>query len=314
MDTFVYPDQDLRFGDRPVATLGNFDGVHLGHQGAIEQVLARANELGVPSVVVTFEPHPVSVLRPEMAPRRILSADQKTRVVASYGINRLVTIRFTDSFSQTEPPDFVSEFLVSRLGVSELVLGANFRFGRSRSGDLESLSALGAKFGFRVHTLSPSLYEGSMISSSRIRQVLASGELEKATAMMGRAYFVEGTVIRGDGRGRPLGFPTANLDLLGDLLVDDGVYVTSTEVDGHKYKSMTHLGTRPTFGVNERAVETHLLGYDGDLYGSTLKLSFYSRIRGTIAFDSPDQLVEQLERDRAQVLGYFAEPGRNLGL
>lgn len=312
MKIFSYPDVDLRFDDRPLATLGNFDGVHLGHQAAMALLRERASLSGSPSMVITFEPHPVSVLRPESAPKRLMTAEQKAEAIAAEGVDRLIIVRFSQEFSKMAPREFVADFLVGSLGVSELVLGGNFRFGTARSGDLATLRGFGAEFGFSVHEVSPSIVSGEMISSSRIRASILSGELDGAAAMLGRPYFVQGIVVAGDGRGRTIGFPTANLEVNGDVLVEDGVYVTSTEFEGQKHQSMTHLGHRPTFGVTERAIETHLLNFDANLYGKKLTLSFFDRIRGTVAFDSADALRNQLMRDQSQVRSYFAQTGRNL--
>ncbi len=314
MEVAHYPDLDLPAGSRPVVTLGNFDGVHLGHQRAMELVNERARVLGSPAIAITFEPHPVSVLRPDVAPGRILTPEQKQEVVASFGLRWLLVIGFTRSFSRIEPEAFVREVLVDKLGVSELVLGENFRFGHDRAGDLDFLRAQGEVNGFAVHRVEPSLFQGEMISSSRIRRTLQAGRVEDAASMMGRAYFVDGAVVRGDGRGEKLGFPTANLQVEGDMLVDDGVYVSEARVADHLFRAMTHVGRRPTFAVDERAVETHLFDFSDEVYGSRVRLYFHRRIRGTIAFDSPEALRDQLEKDRATALAYFDDSGRNLVL
>ena len=204
--------------------------------------------------------------------------------------------------------------LVEKLRVRELVLGENFRFGRGRSGDLDALRKLGERYGFVVHQLEASIHKGAMISSSRIRETLRGGQVDEAGAMLGRPFFVEGEVIEGDGRGRLMGFPTANIKMDGDLLLDDGVYVTDAVIDAgnDRFAGMTHVGRRPTFGLEERMVETHLFDFDRQLYGAKVRLYFHCRVRGTVAFDSAEALKQQLERDREAARAFFRDTGRNL--
>jgi riboflavin kinase/FMN adenylyltransferase len=312
MRVSFYPNVDLRQNVRPAVTLGNFDGVHLGHRRDMELLKERAKALGAEAVVVTFEPHPVSVLRPTEAPGRILTPKLKQEVIASLGVDHLVIIHFTREFSQITAEEFAEQVLAGKLRVAELVLGANFRFGRGRSGDLGSLRELGKRLGFVVHQVEASEYKGEVISSSRIRKCLQAGAVEEAGAMLGRPYFLEGTVVPGDGRGRRMGFPTANVKVDGDVLVDDGVYVTSATIKGEQRKGMTHVGRRPTFGLEERTVETHLFDFDRDVYGATLRIHFHLRIRGTQRFSSAEELEGQLRRDQEEALGFFRGPGRNL--
>ena len=312
MKTTYFPNIDLPEGSRPAVTLGNFDGVHVGHQRAMELLKACAEKRDAPAVAVTFEPHPVSVVRPDQAPKRILTPELKQEVLASTGLDQLVVIHFTPEFSRIEPRAFVQDVLVDKLRVSELVLGENFRFGRARAGDVGSLGALGEHHDFVVHVVEASVYEGEIISSSRIRSALAAGDVEPAAAMLGRPYFLPGVVIRGDGRGRLMGFPTANIQVEGDVLVDDGVYVTSMRMGDDVCQGMTHVGRRPTFGLDERTVEIHLFDFDREIYGDAVRLYFHARVRGTVAFESADALKAQLERDRQQAVAFFREAGRNL--
>ncbi len=307
MKVSYYPDVDLRPGARPAVTLGNFDGVHLGHQRAFALLKERARTLGAPSVAVTFEPHPVSVLRPAHAPKRILTPKLKEELIAALAIDHLVVIHFTEEFSRATAEEFVSRVLVEKLGAAELVLGANFRFGRGREGDLESLRKLGEKHGFVVHQVDAEAYKGEIISSSRIRRALEEGAVDEAAAMLGRPYFVEGVVVRGDGRGKRMGFPTANLNVEGDVLAEDGVYVTEATVAGATLPGMTHVGRRPTFGLEERTVETHLFDFDRDLYDSRIRLHFHRRLRGTVKFSSADALQERLRLDREEARAILRE-------
>ena len=305
MRVSYYPDVDLRGSARPAVTLGNFDGVHLGHQRALALLKERARALQAPAIAVTFEPHPVSVLRPDNAPKRILTPKLKEELIGAQSIDHLVVIHFTREFSRISAEEFVSRVLVEKLQVAELVLGANFRFGHGREGDLQSLRNLGERFGFVVHQVEASEHGGEIISSSRIRRSLEEGAVEEAAAMLGRPHFLEGDVVRGDGRGKLMGFPTANLKVDGDVVVADGVYVTEATVAEALVPGMTHVGRRPTFGLEERTVETHLFDFDRDLYDTRIRLHFHHRIRGTVRFSSAEALQEQLRLDREQALRHL---------
>lgn len=309
-----YPDVDLPSRAQPAVTLGNFDGVHLGHQRAMELLKERAQALDAPAVAVTFEPHPVSVVRPEQAPKRILTPELKQEVLAGLGLDLLVIIHFTEEFSRIEPSAFVERVLVDKLHAAELVLGGNFRFGRGRSGDLDALRALGERHGFVVHQIEASSHDGTIISSSRIRESLMDGAVEEAGLMLGRAFFMQGTVIKGDGRGRLMGFPTANVKVEGDVLLGDGVYVTDAIIDGERHHGMTHVGRRPTFGLEERMVESHLFDFDREIYGALARLYFHQRVRGTVAFESAEALKARLEQDEQEARSFFRGRGRNLVL
>ena len=314
MNISSYPEVDLASQARPVVTLGNFDGMHLGHQRIMALLVERGEKLSVPTVAVTFEPHPISVLRPEMSPKRILTVEQKRELLEETGIDLLLVIEFTVEFSHQEPEAFVREVLYEKLHASELVLGTNFRFGRGRAGDLDTLRSFGGKFEFEVRQVEPALDDDEIISSSRIRSALADGALSDAAAMLGRPYFVDGKVVKGDGRGKGLGFPTANLAVVGDLLMADGVYATSARLGGRVHQSMSHVGHRPTFGIERRTVETHLFDFSEEVYGSPIRLFFHERLRGTIAFDGPDALKQQLAQDQEDAGAFFRGPGRDLVL
>jgi len=314
MKVSYYPEIDLPSDARPAATLGNFDGVHLGHQAIMNELKARAQAREQPAVVVTFEPHPISVLRPGVAVQRILNAEQKQEIIAELGLDHLMIVRFTADFSMKAPGSFVREVIHERLHAAELVLGTNFRFGRRRAGDLEILRSLGCRYDFTVLEVESALQGEKLISSSLIRGLLAEGKAEEAAAMLGRPYFVDGTVVKGDGRGRLIGFHTANLEVNGNLLLDDGVYVTSARVKDRLLAGMSHLGGRPTFGVDSRAVETHLFDFSEEIYGSPLRLYFHDRIRATVAFSEPAELRRQMGIDRDRALAFFRGPGGNLVL
>jgi riboflavin kinase/FMN adenylyltransferase len=280
----------------------------------MDELKARARALEAPSVAVTFEPHPISVLRPEAAPQRIQTPEQKQETLARIGIDELIVVPFTPEFSRLEPEEFVQSVIVDKLHAAELVLGHNFRFGHGRVGDLDTLRAFGRRLGFVVHEVSPATSGEEMISSSRIRRALGNGEVRQAAAMLGRVYFVDGRVVKGDGRGRLIGFHTANLELTGSLLADDGVYVTSARVGDVYHHGMSHVGRRPTFGLESRTVETHLFEFSKEIYGEWLRLYFHERVRGTVRFRGPEELKLQLAADRDQALQFFRDHGQNLVL
>ncbi len=314
MNVSFYPEVDLASNQRPAVTLGNFDGVHLGHQRIMKLLVERGEKLSAPTVAVTFEPHPINVLRPDMAPKHILTPEQKRELLGETGIDLLLIIEFTLEFSHQEPEAFVREVLYEKLHASELVLGVNFRFGRSRAGDLDTLRSFGSRFDFEVRRVEPALDDDEIISSSRIRRALAGGAVTVAAAMLGRPYFVDGNVVKGDGRGKGLGFPTANLALAGDPLVADGVYATSARLGGSVHQGMSHVGRRPTFGIERRSVETHLFDFSEEVYDAPIRLFFHERLRETIAFEGPEALKQQLARDQEDAWAFFRGPGRNLVL
>lgn len=314
MNVSFFPEVDLASSERPAVTLGNFDGVHVGHQSIMKLLVERGEKLSVPTVAVTFEPHPISVLRPDMAPKRILTPEQKRELLGKTGIDLLLIVEFTLEFSHQEPEAFVREVIYEKLHASELVLGMNFRFGRGRAGNLDTLRSFGGAFDFVVRRVEPALEDDEIISSSRIRHKLADGAVTAAAAMLGRPYFVDGKVVKGDGRGKGLGFPTANLALEGDLLVADGVYATSARLGGNLHQGMSHVGRRPTFGIERRSVETHLFDFSEEVYGAPLRLFFHERLRETIAFDGPEALKQQLVQDQEDAGAFFRGPGRGLVL
>lgn len=314
MKISFYPEVDLTSSVRPAVTLGNFDGVHLGHQSIMKLLMDRGRALGAPTVAVTFEPHPVSVLRANQTPKRILTLEQKQEVLSAMGVDLLLIVAFTLEFSHKEPDEFVREVLFEKLHVAELILGANFRFGRGRAGDLDTLRSSGGEYDFEVREVEPAMRDDEMISSSRIRRSLSEGKVTDAAAMLGRPYFVDGKVVKGAGRGKPMGFPTANLEVSGDVLVADGVYATTARLGNRIQPGMAHVGGRPTFGIETRAVEAHLFELQENVYDEPLRLFFHRRLRGTVAFEGPEALRAQLTRDRKEAKEFFRGPGRDLVL
>lgn len=287
--------------DRPevVATIGVFDGVHLGHQALIHQIIAEASHLGVESACVTFAPHPEDVLRPQTEIAHLATLDDRLSLLKSLGVYEVVVFEFTPALSQLSPEEFI-DLLLERFRLRQLWIGSDFALGHNRSGGPDRLAEIGREKGFTIHQFPPVVIEGQTVSSSRIRQVLAGGHVEEAARLLGREYRLTGTVVEGDHRGFTLGFPTANLALNERLaLPADGIYAVWVQIGDEKdaHPGAASIGIRPTFGGGERRIEVYLIGFDGDLYGRDLSLEFVARLRGEERFDSPGALVAQMIED-----------------
>ncbi len=289
-----------------VATVGTFDGIHRGHRAVLSEVVRRGRAAGRPSLLVTFDPHPLEVVNPTAAPRLLTLADEKRALVAALGIERVEVIAFTTELARLGPEDFVRDVLRARFGMEELVLGYDHGFGRGRSGDVELVRRLGREDGFAVEVVPAVTDNGQPISSSLIRTAVAHGDLRSAARGLGRPYSLRGTVERGAGRGRTIGVPTINLTSPDPrkLLPPDGVYAVRVKLPGkgegekeQAHGGMMNQGARPTFGVHVRGLEIHLFDYDGDLYGATVTVEWVDRLRDTQTFPSRQALVDQIERD-----------------
>jgi riboflavin kinase/FMN adenylyltransferase len=305
----------LGSGGAPRATaasvaVGNFDGVHRGHQALVAAAVARSREGGGPAVVLTFDPHPARVLRPQAAPAALTTLAQKEELVAALGIDRLVVVPFDARLAALSPEAFAREVLQQALGARHVVVGESFRFGKGREGDPRRLEALGAGLGFAVEVVPPVLEGGRPISSSRVREALARGDVAEARRLLGRDYFVDGEVVRGDGRGRSIGVPTANLAPERQILPANGVYAARCrpgELGWHT--AAVNVGERPTFGGGRVRLEAHLLDFDGDLYGSRLRVAFHERLRGEQRFEGKDALVAQIRKDIDAARARLPRPG-----
>jgi len=287
-------------GDRgTVATVGTFDGVHRGHWTVLQEIRRRAEATGRRSVLVTFDPHPLRIVRPEHAPLNLTTPVEKKEILAESGLDWAVFVSFTEALSRYEPARFVREVLVDRLGVEELVIGYDHGFGRGRSGDADTLRAIGAELGFGVSVVSPVNVTGASVSSSRIRQAVALGHVEEAEDCLGRPYSLRGVVVRGDGRGRGLGFPTANLMVRGGekLIPAPGIYAVRGVTRSGTYPGALHLGPRPTFRGSPPTVELHVLDFEGDLYGESIRVDFIRYLREVRPFSSVAALVAQMQED-----------------
>jgi riboflavin kinase/FMN adenylyltransferase len=306
MEVIHFPeDQRPTRWSHPVLALGNFDGVHRGHRKILDRVMRVAGERGATSVVMTFDPHPPRIVRPDKAPPLLMTKAQKLDALAAAGLQGAAIIRFTAELSQWDPETFVRLVLVEWLRVSEVWVGANFLFGHDRAGNFSMLRVLGGRYGFRAEKIDPVRYKDFVVSSTRIRRLVAEGRVDEAGALLGHPYALDGTVVPGDARGRTIGFPTANLCTQNELFPPHGVYATTLKVDGVVHASVTNVGVRPTVDRSGRAVvETHVLGFDRDIYGAAVSVGFVQRLRDERAFESIDQLRAQIAADcgRARVL------------
>lgn len=307
METFRSLEAIPRVPDRTVLAIGNFDGVHRGHQAILHEVRKRAANLGAKSVAVTFDPHPVRVLRPEQAPKLITPLQQKLDLLAATGIDATVVIPFTSEFSQLSAVEFVRDVLLDSLHAAEVHEGDNFRFGHNASAGPAELTRLGHELGFAVVVQSALYVRGIQVSSSHVRRRIANGDMSTTRALLGRPFSIQSTPVRGRGIGARLTVPTINLAPYNELLPATGVYVTRTKIGAETFNSVTNAGHRPTFGDGVYTIESHLLEFrEIDLAPDTpLELCFLSRIRAERQFASSAALKEQILRDAAHARRYF---------
>ena len=287
-------------------TIGNFDGVHLGHREIIGRTLARGRLLGLPVCVLTFDPHPREVVKRGHTVPAIMPFAERARLIADLGVDYLVKVRFTLSFADQLAETFV-ENLAGRLNPRVVVIGHDFRFGRGREGSAELLTGLGVRLGFAVEAVPVVEAGGKPVSSTRIRGLIQAGEMEHARALLGSPFSIEGEIIHGHGRGRGLGFATANLRPDARLLPADGVYAAVAHFDDQSRPAVVNIGDNPTFSDTTRTIEAHILDFHDDLYARALRLDFYRRLRGEIKFGSPDELKAQIGRDVAEARRILAE-------
>jgi riboflavin kinase/FMN adenylyltransferase len=291
-----------------VVTVGNFDGVHLGHQAMLRDVAARAAAASVPSIVVTFDPHPLKVLHPERAPRMIQTLRQREEAIEACGIDALVIVSFTRDFSLIAAEDFAKELLARRLAAREVCVGAHFVFGRERRGNLEVLRRVGAEAGFAVSGLADVADASGPVSSTRIRNALSAGEVAAANALLGKPYAMDGIIAKGDRMGRKIGFPTMNLQPDNELYPKDGVYFTAVRIESFErtFACVTNIGRRPTvYEDYATTIESYILDFSSDVYGERVRLSFFERVREEMTFPSMLDLTAQIRRDVEATRLYF---------
>ena len=281
---------------RPVVTIGNFDGVHLGHQDLLRRIMEDARSRGGSAVVLTFEPHPLKILAPSFAPRLILTRKDKLALLRSVGIDFVVIQRFTPAFCALSAHEFVNRYLAG-LGVEVLWVGEDFRFGKDRAGTVDELMRWGPAAGMEIKVISPVADSDQAISSSRIRTLVEEGRVDTARRHLGRSHFITGAVVKGHQRGRELGFPTANVRTRTEVVPANGIYATLVRVGGRVLDSVTSIGVNPTFGPGARTIETHILDFEEDLYGRRVQVFFVERLREERNFPSVRELVRQIEAD-----------------
>ncbi len=291
-----------------VVTVGNFDGVHLGHQAMLRDVVARAREAGAPALVVTFDPHPLKVLHPERAPKMIQTLRQREEAIEACGVDGLVLVPFTRDFSLVPAAEFAKELLGRRLAVREVRVGHRFVFGHGREGNLELLEAVGRAAGFRVSGFEDVVDAAGAISSTRIRAAVAEGRVVEANALLGRPYAMDGIIAKGDRMGRKIGFPTMNLQPSNELYPMDGVYFSSVRIDSFErtFACVTNIGRRPTvYEDYATTIESYILDFSSDVYGERVRLSFFERVRDEMTFPSMLELTAQIRRDVEATRRYF---------
>jgi len=283
-------------------SIGNFDGVHLGHQHIIEQLTSRAAALNVPSMVLTFDPHPIELLRPDHVPPRLTHLQQKANLLHGLGVDHVFAYSTDAALLELSPQEFFDEFVRQQLDARSMVEGPNFFFGKNRSGTVETLREFCLQAKIEFETVEPTTREENMVSSSAIRRALQFGEITSANGQLGRCYSITGTVVDGAKRGRTLGFPTANLSMIPTLIPKNGVYAGRCKTDSVTKAAAIHIGPNPTFEADDdQKVEVHLLDFNGDLYGQSLQVEFVARVRDVMAFDGPDELLAQLKDDMRSV-------------
>jgi len=282
-----------------VLTLGNFDGIHLGHQELVRMVIGRAREIGGQSMVVTFRPHPLKVLAPETCPPLISIYEEKIGLFEKLGIDVLVKIPFSLQFAEMTPREFVKSVLCDTLGAKDIFVGYNYRFGKGREGTTQMLKQMGREFGFKVHEVEQISLNGEVISSTKIRQLLKDGEVEHAARFLGRPYAITGIVVKGDSRGKALGFPTANIAPKHIIIPSNGVYTVGILVRDNYYHGIANIGIRPTFNKEAQTLEVHIFDFDEDIYGEEATITFFHRIREERRFSDPAALIRQIQKDIA---------------
>ncbi len=291
----------------PAVAVGNFDGVHLGHQALVAATRAAAASRQGSSVVLTFDPHPAAVIAPDRAPARLASLGQKVDTLTALGVDAVVVLPFDRAWAEVEASDFARRVIAEALHAQVVVVGADFRFGHRRAGDVPLLQQLGPALGFTVEVVPPVFAGTEPVSSTRVRAALALGAVDAAAALLGRPFAVRGHVVAGDQRGRTLGFPTANVEPEGEVLPAHGVYACRVTVNGVRHAAVANVGRRPTFGGTDVRLEAHLLDFERDLYGTVMEVAFERRLRGEQRFAGKDVLVAQIAADASAARAVLGE-------
>ncbi len=287
----------------PIVTLGNFDGVHLGHQDIFKRVREEASKVRGEGVVITFEPHPLKVLSPENFLPLLTPFRKKMMLIEKSGIKTVLCIEFSPEFSQISPSKFIKSILVEKINVKKVIIGYNYRFGKGQKGDAQTLNEAGKVFGFEVEVVAPFTIGQTVVSSSKIRDLIQEGEVERASRLLGRDYPIVGKVVEGVKRGRTLGFPTANLEISDELYPKPGVYAVELEWGQQRLYAVASVGTNPTFCSEQEAkgkpvsLEVHILNFNRNIYGEEIQVNFKIRIRDEMRFETSSLLIEQIKKD-----------------
>lgn len=303
---FIHGLHNLRPEHRGCAiTVGNFDGVHMGHQAVIRQLAERARSLQLPSLVMLFEPQPQEFFRPEAAAPRLMRLREKLFALAELPIDRVLCVRFHDRIASLAPAAFIEQILQQQLGVRYLVVGEDFRFGAGRKGDLATLTRAGSQYGFEVSSAVTYTINSERVSSTRVRAALAAGDMEAAEALLGRPYQICGRVGHGEKIGRKIGVPTANVALHRRRPAVAGIFAVQVMLAGQTYRAVASVGTRPTVGGTSPLLEVHIFDFDRDIYGAHVAINFLHRLRDERRFDSLDEMRAQIVKDIEAAQGYF---------
>jgi len=292
----------------PIVTIGTFDGVHLGHQKLIQHLLQKKKKLGGTTVLVTFEPHPQSVISNKKIPIFLLTTlDEKLQILKQLGLDCVLVLSFAQPIANMQGDKFVEKILVEKIGAKDIVVGYDHAFGKERSGNIETLKLLSKHFGYAVNVVEPMVVNGEVVKSTTIRRYLLNGEIERANELLGRRYCLTGRVIGGTKRGRILNFPTANLQLnnTNKLVPGDGVYAVLVNLQNKLWKGIANIGTRPTFQETPRTIEVHIIDFQKDIYDQKLQLEFVQKLRNEKKFASAPQLIQQLEQDKQKAIELF---------
>ncbi len=304
MQVFESLDFEEKFAN-PILTIGNYDGLHLGHRKIIERVEIKARENKGTSMLMTFHPHPLTILKPDRFIGLITPLPVKRRLIEEAGIDVMFIIPFTDEFHLISPESFVENILVQKLGIKGLIVGYDFKFGKGGKGNVEYLAAKSTQYGFFFDIQEAITLDNEKVGSNRIRRMIQEGDVKKAGLHLGRPYMIEGAVMAGDGRGRTIGFPTINLQTEFPLIPGRGVYVSSVEIGGKRLPAVTNIGFNPTFDGQSLTIETYIMDFSQDLYNQKVALYFLDRIRDEVKFSSVDELKDRIRKDVEIARAYF---------
>jgi len=297
---------DVQKNDNCILTTGTFDGVHLGHQSIIRALHNSMSDQNECVTIVTFEPHPQFVVKspPKNNLRLLTTIEEKISILQNLNVDRIIILPFDDKFAQLSSQEFIEKILVQQIGFKKIIIGHDHAFGKDRQGNIDILEQLSSKYNYSIVALPPFAVNGVIISSTKIRHLLSNGDVERAAEYLGRNYRLTGEVVKGEGRGRTLNIPTANLKpLSGDKLIPkDGIYAVWARLGNQKFKAVLYIGSKPTFSYHQQAIELHIFDFSGDLYGKILEIEFKAKIRDDYYFDHVDKLVEQIKIDKERSL------------